>query len=166
MEACLGPMPSSMKRTRDYDAFFDRHGNLLHARNASSESIRRVRKMRRLRDLIHADDMVFYDFIRSCLEFDPRKRARAKDLINHSFFTSVRGVVVPPRPVPSPRQEQGGRTTRFNRRGADSVRVATEQQPFQGLHEAPGATTSNVHETLDAPGASGRAGAHQRQGRH
>ncbi len=41
---------------------------------------------------------MFLDFIRGCLEFDPRRRIRAKEALNHPLFVAVRGVKEVPKP--------------------------------------------------------------------
>ncbi len=41
---------------------------------------------------MHPEDTVFLDFIQQCLQFDPKRRIRAKDALNHPFFTVVRGL--------------------------------------------------------------------------
>ena len=48
MEACLGPFPLSMTKSKEASKYFDRSGRLQHSRTASSESLRHVKKMKTL----------------------------------------------------------------------------------------------------------------------
>jgi serine/threonine protein kinase len=93
MEAILGPFPIvlSMAQGREVRKYFDRHGRQRYPENApSSDSMKHVRSAKRLEDIIHPRDTVFYDLIRQMLIFDPVKRIAAKDALNHRFFTGVR----------------------------------------------------------------------------
>lgn len=111
MEACLGRFPSHMctANTHEVRKYFNRHGGMRFPEGATQGSVSRVMKMRSLGDLVHADDTVFYDFIRQCLQLDPRRRITAADALNHRFFTAVRGYRKPV--VPAPRASVRRRVT-------------------------------------------------------
>ena len=60
-------------------------------------------------DIIHPDDVVFYDLVRQCLAVDPRRRIKARDAVNHPLFTSIRGFRKPTEPafkVPASKQHR------------------------------------------------------------
>ncbi len=49
MQACLGPFPDYMTRTREARNYFDRHGVLMHKYKGSRSSLRHVAQMKSLR---------------------------------------------------------------------------------------------------------------------
>jgi len=93
MERVLGPLPHHMikKSDRRYVKYF-RHGTRLNwPEGASSrESIRAVRKLPKLRDLImqHADHSagLFIDLLQGLLKFEPSERLEASEALRHPFF--------------------------------------------------------------------------------
>jgi serine/threonine protein kinase len=52
-----------------------------------------------VQDIIHKDDSVFYDLVKRCLTVDPRRRIKAREAINHTFFTAIRGFRRPTEPA-------------------------------------------------------------------
>jgi hypothetical protein len=48
MEACLGPFPVHMTKSKEARSYFDSQGRLLHSRTASVESCRHVKAMKAL----------------------------------------------------------------------------------------------------------------------
>jgi len=93
MERVLGPLPHHMikKSDRRYVKYF-RHGTRLNwPEGASSrESIRAVRKLPKLRDLImqHVDHSagLFIDLLQGLLKFEPSERLKASEALRHPFF--------------------------------------------------------------------------------
>ena len=61
-----------------------------------------------VQDIVHPTDLVFLDFVSKCLEYDPRKRLRAEDAVNHPLFTRVRGLKTVPTPQLSGRPTSSG----------------------------------------------------------
>jgi serine/threonine protein kinase len=97
MERCLGPFPSGMTRGGHAPKYFHRStGKLRYWDSPESDSLAHVSRMRKLEFMIHPRDNVFLRFIRSLLEFDPARRAQARDALNDPFFTGVRGFKDPP----------------------------------------------------------------------
>jgi dual-specificity kinase len=93
MERVLGPLPHHMikKSDRRYVKYF-RHGTRLNWPEGafSRESIRAVRKLPKLRDLImqHADHSagLFIDLLQGLLKFEPSERLKASEAVRHPFF--------------------------------------------------------------------------------
>lgn len=50
-------------------------------------------------DIIHRDDVIFYDLVKRCLCIDPRRRITAREAMNHNFFTAIRGFRKPTEPL-------------------------------------------------------------------
>ena len=48
MEACLGPFPAFMTRSKGASQYFDKHGRLLHSKQASQDSLHHVMAMKTL----------------------------------------------------------------------------------------------------------------------
>eukprot|EP01018_Ginkgo_biloba_P011417 Gb_01586 [translate_table: standard] len=93
MERILGPLPQRMikKADRRYAKYF-RHGTRLDWPEgaASRESVRAVRKLSQLRNLImeHVDHSAgaFIDLLQGLLKFDPSERLEAREALRHPFF--------------------------------------------------------------------------------
>eukprot|EP00268_Persea_americana_P006334 TRINITY_DN1229_c0_g1_i6.p1 TRINITY_DN1229_c0_g1~~TRINITY_DN1229_c0_g1_i6.p1 ORF type:complete len:408 (-),score=60.43 TRINITY_DN1229_c0_g1_i6:434-1657(-) len=95
MEKVLGPLPEHMIRTasRGTEKYF-RQGRLNWPGGAvSRESIRAVKKLNRLKDLVsqHVDKSKTFltDLLQGLLRFDPSERLTAQEALNHPFFRSI-----------------------------------------------------------------------------
>jgi dual-specificity kinase len=93
MERVLGPMPVAMVKMADRrsEKYF-RNGRELNWPDGavSRESIRAVRRVPRLRDLItsHVDHSAseLIDLIQGLLAYEPQQRTPAKEALKHPFF--------------------------------------------------------------------------------
>ncbi|KAH7686563.1 dual-specificity kinase protein [Dioscorea alata] len=93
MERVLGPIPEHMIRKANSSAskYFRRGARLNWPEGAvSRESIRAVRKLDRLKDLVyrHADHSraSLADLLAGLLKYEPSERLTARDALNHPFF--------------------------------------------------------------------------------
>ncbi|XP_039118543.1 serine/threonine-protein kinase AFC3 isoform X3 [Dioscorea cayenensis subsp. rotundata] len=93
MERVLGPIPEHMIRKANSSAskYFRRGARLNWPEGAvSRESIRAVRKLDRLKDLVyrHADHSraSLADLLSGLLKYEPSERLTARDALNHPFF--------------------------------------------------------------------------------
>ncbi|KAF3778454.1 Serine/threonine-protein kinase [Nymphaea thermarum] len=93
MERVLGPLPVQMvrKASQSAEKYFRRGTRLNWPEGAvSRESIRAVRKLDRLKNLIcqHVDHSggVLTDLLQGLLAFDPAERLTAHEALNHPFF--------------------------------------------------------------------------------
>jgi len=93
MERVLGALPHRMIKKADRkSAKYFRHGKRLHwPEGASSrESIRAVRKLCHLRNLImeHVDHSagLLIDLLQGLLKFEPSERLKASEALSHPFF--------------------------------------------------------------------------------
>eukprot|EP01018_Ginkgo_biloba_P024163 Gb_40905 [translate_table: standard] len=94
MERVLGPFPEHMikKADRRAEKYFRRGTRLNWPEGAASrESIRAVRKLMRLRNLVmqHVDHSAgaLIDLLQGLLKFEPSERLTARQALNHPFFT-------------------------------------------------------------------------------
>uniref|UniRef100_A0A0D6R4S5 dual-specificity kinase n=1 Tax=Araucaria cunninghamii TaxID=56994 RepID=A0A0D6R4S5_ARACU len=94
MERVLGPFPQHMikKADRKSEKYFRRGVRLNWPEGAASrESLRAVRKLMRLRNLVmqHVDHSAgaLIDLLHGLLKFDPSERLTAREALNHPFFT-------------------------------------------------------------------------------
>eukprot|EP00850_Spirogloea_muscicola_P004530 SM000019S05074 [mRNA] locus=s19:737735:741346:- [translate_table: standard] len=93
MERVLGPIPQQMIKRADRRAEkYFRHGRELNwpEGSLSRESIRAVRRLPRLRDLImgHVEHSAgtLIDLLHGLLKFEPAERLPAKEALKHPFF--------------------------------------------------------------------------------
>ncbi|KAM7275134.1 hypothetical protein ACFE04_017000 [Oxalis oulophora] len=92
MERVLGPLPEHMIRraTRGAEKYFRRESRLNWPEGAvSSESIRAVKKLDRLENMIsHVESSRFSltDLLQNLLKYDPSERLTARQALNHPFF--------------------------------------------------------------------------------
>ncbi|QDP16936.1 hypothetical protein Tsubulata_013518 [Turnera subulata] len=93
MERVLGPLPKHMiqKADRGAEKYFRKGSRLNWPEGADSrESIRAVRKLDRLKDIIsqHAgsSSASLIDLLYSLLEYEPSKRLTAREALDHPFF--------------------------------------------------------------------------------
>lgn len=110
MSCVLGPIPDSMIRRADGSGqkYFMRVKGGRRALNwpggaSSKASIRSVRKVQSLEDIIrcadgHAD---FFDLVRRLLAFEPGTRCTSAEALKHPFFRDVRHDVDPPLTTPT-----------------------------------------------------------------
>ncbi|KAH9330954.1 hypothetical protein KI387_003062, partial [Taxus chinensis] len=94
MERVLGPFPQQMikKADRRSEKYFRRGTRLNWPEGAASrESIRAVRKVMDLRNLVmlHVDHSagVLIDLLQGLLKLEPSERLTAREALNHPFFT-------------------------------------------------------------------------------
>lgn len=94
MERVLGPFPQHLIRKADArSAKYFRHGTRLNFPEGASsrESIRAVKKLPRLRNLImeHADHSAgsLIDLLQGLLKYEPSERLEAQEALRHPFFT-------------------------------------------------------------------------------
>merc|ERR1711915_2204 len=94
MERVLGTFPQHMikKADRRAEKYFRRATRLNWPEGAASrESIRAVRKVSRLRNLVmqHVDHSagVLSDLLENLLKFEPSERLSAREALSHPFFT-------------------------------------------------------------------------------
>ncbi|KAH6559449.1 hypothetical protein KP509_1Z008500 [Ceratopteris richardii] len=96
MERVLGPIPQQISlRAEKAEKYFTRRGELNWPDGAvSRESVRAVRRMTRLRNLImqHVDHSagLLIDLLQGLLKFDPAERLTAKEALRHPFFSDRR----------------------------------------------------------------------------
>eukprot|EP00252_Welwitschia_mirabilis_P008504 TRINITY_DN2039_c0_g1_i2.p1 TRINITY_DN2039_c0_g1~~TRINITY_DN2039_c0_g1_i2.p1 ORF type:complete len:332 (+),score=39.21 TRINITY_DN2039_c0_g1_i2:776-1771(+) len=93
MEKVLGPLPQNMIRKADPRAAkYFRHGMRLNFPEGASskESVRAVKKLARLRNIImdHADHSAgsLIDLLQGLLKFEPSERLTAQEALKHPFF--------------------------------------------------------------------------------
>ncbi|GLJ32595.1 hypothetical protein SUGI_0655800 [Cryptomeria japonica] len=93
MERVLGPMAQHIiRRAEMRSAKYFRHGTRLNFPEGASskESIRAVKKLPRVRNLVmeHADHSagLLIDLLEGLLKFDPLQRLKAEEALNHPFF--------------------------------------------------------------------------------
>uniref|UniRef100_A0A0C9RVL8 dual-specificity kinase n=1 Tax=Wollemia nobilis TaxID=56998 RepID=A0A0C9RVL8_9CONI len=93
MERVLGPLPQHMIRRADgrCEKYLRNGSRLNFPEGASSkESIKAVRRLPRLRNLVmeHADHSagLLIDLLEGLLKFDPSQRLQAREALNHPFF--------------------------------------------------------------------------------
>lgn len=93
MEKVLGPLPEHMirKASSSSQKYFRRGARLNWPEGAvSRESIRAVRKLDRLKDLVsrNADHSraALVDLLYGLLRFEPSERLSAQDALDHEFF--------------------------------------------------------------------------------
>ncbi|KMZ59709.1 Serine/threonine-protein kinase AFC3 [Zostera marina] len=93
MEKLLGPLPEHMIRKVSSQAVkYFKRGSMLNWPDGttSRESIRAVRKLDRLKDLIYrnVDDSrtILSNLLSGLLKYDPNERLNAHDALNHPFF--------------------------------------------------------------------------------
>lgn len=90
MEAILGPLPSSLVARADrHAAPYFRSGRLNWPDGASSHtSVRAVRKLRRLRELVGMEGGArdFAELIAGLLAYEPEQRLTAAEALRHPFF--------------------------------------------------------------------------------
>jgi len=102
MEALLGPFSTKWIRSQtntknntifDYFEPKDRESKTLLLKwynEASSESKKRVRRLKKLSDLISKEHHDFLDLITKTLRYDPSTRITASEALDHVYFDSVR----------------------------------------------------------------------------
>ncbi|XP_058111180.1 serine/threonine-protein kinase AFC3 isoform X2 [Magnolia sinica] len=95
MEGVLGPLPEHMirKAHRCVEKYFRRGVRLNWPEGAvSRESIRAVKKLDRLKDLVfrhvECSRASLSDLLHGLLRFDPSKRLTARQALDHPFFSS------------------------------------------------------------------------------
>jgi len=58
--------------------------------DTSSESIKRVKSMKKLKEIIKEEHKDFYTLMERILDFNPKTRITAEEALNHSFFDCLR----------------------------------------------------------------------------
>eukprot|EP00276_Gloeochaete_wittrockiana_P018633 CAMPEP_0184340292 /NCGR_PEP_ID=MMETSP1089-20130417/8965_1 /TAXON_ID=38269 ORGANISM="Gloeochaete wittrockiana, Strain SAG46.84" /NCGR_SAMPLE_ID=MMETSP1089 /ASSEMBLY_ACC=CAM_ASM_000445 /LENGTH=279 /DNA_ID=CAMNT_0026668031 /DNA_START=603 /DNA_END=1442 /DNA_ORIENTATION=- len=87
MEMVLGRIPKNMVYNSEVGRkYFYSDASLRWVDVAPSSRLKRVRHMRRLKDLFSPEDYEFYDLCRQLLVYEPGRRLRAYDALDHPFF--------------------------------------------------------------------------------
>jgi len=156
MEAIFGKIPSAMataylnivamneRRGGSSTAakFFTAEGDLNWPDKASVESIKAVEKMRPLKEIFNLereDHRQFFDLCRSLLLFEPAKRNRAAEALNHPFFkleperefTEASLLQYPEVPIPPPTMPQASYRPRVGHQGLtaeETLRAAAQSR--------------------------------------
>ncbi|AEE79110.1 protein kinase (AME2/AFC1) [Arabidopsis thaliana] len=110
MERVLGPLPPHMvlRADRRSEKYFRRGAKLDWPEGATSrDSLKAVWKLPRLPNLImqHVDHSAgdLIDLLQGLLRYDPTERFKAREALNHPFFTRSREQSIPPfNPNPHP----------------------------------------------------------------
>ncbi|XP_010515852.1 PREDICTED: serine/threonine-protein kinase AFC1 [Camelina sativa] len=109
MERVLGPLPTHMvlRADRRSEKYFRRGAKLDWPEGATSrDSLKAVWKLPRLPNLImqHVDHSAgdLIDLIQGLLRYDPSERFKAREALNHPFFTRIREQSIPFNPNPHP----------------------------------------------------------------
>ncbi|CAG7865443.1 unnamed protein product, partial [Brassica rapa] len=109
MERVLGPLPPHMvlRADRRSERYFRRGAKLHWPEGATSrDSLKAVWKLPRLPNLImqHVDHSAgdLIDLLQGLLRYDPAARLKAREALNHPFFTRSREQSIPFNPNPGP----------------------------------------------------------------
>lgn len=96
MEVFGPPEKHLIEKSTRKKLFFDSMGK--PRLTVSSKGRRRRPSSKTLQQVIKCDDEAFLDFLSRCLRWDPDRRLKPDEAINHHFITGQKAVIPPPLP--------------------------------------------------------------------